>query len=157
MEAKLGEIYNQIGENVVETIPENWSKIFLYGEIVDGAQETYFFYYPLNKKEPVYSHDIPKLFNIDEQEYKTRLYRLLDYIEDLWNVFKEEGREPFSSLTMSLDHTGKFNIEYNYEDLSEADPYEQQVIWEYKYLGTIPQDGREKDFFDEYIKKNNKS
>lgn len=27
---------------------------------------------------------------------------------------------------------GEFSIDYNYDDLSEADPYEQQGIWEYK-------------------------
>ncbi|WP_246025931.1 immunity protein YezG family protein [Peribacillus cavernae] len=44
-------------------------------------------------------------------------------------------------------------IDYNYDDLSEADPHEQQIIWEHKYLGLIPQDEDDIMFLEEYLNK----
>ncbi|WP_375544867.1 immunity protein YezG family protein [Oceanobacillus kimchii] len=38
-EEKLDELYQQISEIVVKTIPEEWSRVYLYGEVVGGAQK----------------------------------------------------------------------------------------------------------------------
>ncbi|WP_322786396.1 immunity protein YezG family protein [Fictibacillus gelatini] len=55
-EAKNDGIYNEIANLVVKTIPEEWNEVFLYGDVVDGTQIAYFYYYPEGKKTPVYSH-----------------------------------------------------------------------------------------------------
>lgn len=71
-EARLGVIYQQIAEIVDNTIPEEWSKVYLYGEIVDGSQTAYFYYYPQGSDSPVHSHDITELFTVSESEYSGR-------------------------------------------------------------------------------------
>ena len=43
---KLSKLYNEIAEVVIDTIPEKWFKVYLYGEVGEGAQESYFYYYP---------------------------------------------------------------------------------------------------------------
>lgn len=41
-EEKLGKYYQRIAEVIVETIPDKWSKVYLYGEVVVGSQTAYF-------------------------------------------------------------------------------------------------------------------
>ena len=52
-----------------------------------------------------------------------------------------------------LNNSGEFNIDYGYEDLSQVDSYEQQIIWKYNHLGIIPASRRAKDFIDRYLTK----
>ncbi|WP_374720044.1 antitoxin YezG family protein [Parageobacillus toebii] len=150
-ETKLDSIYQAIAQNIVETIPEDWTKVYLYAEITEGVHKSYFFYYPVRSDEPAYSHDIPELFDIDENEYDELWYQLLDLLQELWNEFKINSNQPWSNLTLILDNEGNFKIDYSYDDLSKVDPHEQQIIWEYKYLGLIPEDDDDKEFLKEYL------
>ncbi|EZP77238.1 hypothetical protein H839_06334 [Parageobacillus genomosp. 1] len=150
-ETKLDSIYQAIAQNIIETIPEDWTKVYLYAEITEGVRKSYFFYYPVGSDEPVYSHDIPELFDIDENEYDQLWYQLLDLLQELWNEFKINSNQPWSNLTLILDNEGNFKIDYSYNDLSKVDPHEQQIIWEYKYLGLIPEDDDDKEILKEYL------
>ncbi|AMA73476.1 antitoxin YezG family protein [Aneurinibacillus thermoaerophilus] len=151
-EAKLGSIYQAIAQNIIETIPEDWDKVYLYAELTEGVRKSYFFYYPVESDEPVYSHDIPELFDINENEYDQLWYQLLDLLKELWDEFKVNSNQPWSNLTLILDNEGNFKIDYSYNDLSKADPHEQQIIWEHKYLGLIPEDDDDREFLEEYLK-----
>ncbi len=152
MEGKLNEIYSKIAETLNETILEEWEKIYMYGEIGDGVREAFFNYYPTGSNEPVYSHDIPELFEISEDEYDRLWYQLLDNLTELWNEFKNNDQETWTNLTFILESTGKFKIDYDYTDLSDVDDVERHVIWNYKYLGIMPEDDDDKQIVQEYIK-----
>lgn len=149
-EDKLNEIYNKIADTLNEMIPELWGKIYMYGEVSEGAKEVYFYYYPEGSSKPVYSQDITKLFNISKTEYYNELLQLIDNITELWEEFKSTDLEPWTNLTFVLENNGEFNIDYDYTDLSEADPIEQHTVWEYKYLNIVPEDARYKKFIDKY-------
>ncbi|WP_084256207.1 immunity protein YezG family protein [Anoxybacteroides amylolyticum] len=43
-------------------IPEKWKKILLYAEFREGYKKIFFYYYPMDREEPVYSLDIPDLY-----------------------------------------------------------------------------------------------
>lgn len=43
-ESKLNEYYQKIAQTVNEMIPEEWSKVILYGEINEGTGTAFFFY-----------------------------------------------------------------------------------------------------------------
>jgi uncharacterized protein (TIGR01741 family) len=152
MEKKLNEIYGKIAETLNETIPEEWDKVFMYGEINEDAQKTFFNYYPVGSKESIYSFDIPDLFDISEDENDNLRYKLLNILEELWQEFKNNGQEPWTNLTFILESTGKFKIDYDYTDLSEESPSERHLIWDYTYLGILPEDGDDKKVIDAYIK-----
>ena len=55
---KLSKLYNEIAEVVIDTIPEKWFKVYLYGEVGEGAQESYFITTPEENSTPIYSHSI---------------------------------------------------------------------------------------------------
>ncbi|MFC7393462.1 antitoxin YezG family protein [Scopulibacillus cellulosilyticus] len=137
-EKVLGRLYQDISETVVETIQEEWSKVYLYGEIVEGSQTSYFYYYPDDSNEPVYCHDIPELFQVNEEQYKKLWHQLLDYLQQLYKEFKNNDQEPWTNLTMLFNSSGKFKIDYNYDDMTNADSHERKVIWKYNYLGISP-------------------
>lgn len=152
MEDKLNGIYVKIAETLNEIIPEEWSKVLLYGEINEDIRTAYFNYYPNGSHESVYSHDIPNMFNISKSEYKELLRQLLDDLEELWQVFKKNEQEAWTNLTFILESNGKFKIDYDYTDLSESSPHRQHIIWDYKYLGIMPEDDDDKKVVEEYIK-----
>ncbi|WP_336047137.1 immunity protein YezG family protein [Solibacillus ferritrahens] len=52
---------------------------------------------------------------------------------------------------MIFNSEGKFKIDYDYEDLSEADDYERRIIWKHKYLNLLPEDEDDKKFLEEYL------
>ncbi len=152
MEEKLNQIYIKIAKSLNEAIPEEWDKVYMYGEISEDAQKTFFNYYPAGSNESVYSLDIPDLFDISEDENDDLRYQLLNILEELWQEFKNNGQEVWTNLTFILESTGKFKIDYDYTDLSEASPSENHLIWDYKYLGIMPEDEDDKQIVEEYIK-----
>ena len=149
---EMEKLYNKIANTLNETIPEEWDKIFMYGEILEDVGEAFFNYYPKGSNESVYSHDIPHLFEISEEEYNKLWLQLLDNLEELHNFFKESGQEVWTNLTLILESTGKFKIDYDYTDLSNADDVERHMIWDYKYLGVEPEDEDDKKVLKEYLK-----
>ncbi|MDH2360915.1 immunity protein YezG family protein [Priestia megaterium] len=54
MELKLNNIYQKVADNLKEMIQEDWREIYLYAEVGEGSQTTYFFYYPKGSDEPIY-------------------------------------------------------------------------------------------------------
>ncbi|MBD8035070.1 DUF600 family protein [Solibacillus sp. Sa1YVA6] len=150
-ENKLNSIYQNIAQIVVETIPEEWSKVLIYGEITEDTGNTFFFYYPINNNSPIHSHNIPNMFGIEKEEYKERWRILLNSLEELWYEFKNNNQEPWTNLTFIFNSEGELKIDYDYEDLSEANDYERRIIWKYEYLGLIPEDEDDQEFLESYL------
>ncbi|WP_027086708.1 immunity protein YezG family protein [Cohnella panacarvi] len=154
-ENKLGNLYQKIVQTVIETIPEEWSKVYLYGEITEDVGNTYFYYYPVNNDLPVQSHSIPKIYEVEEEEYERLWEQLLHNLEELWHEFKSNDREPWTNLTMIFNREGNFKIDYDYEDLTDANDHERVIIWKHKYLNLWPSGEDDKKFLEEYLKSNN--
>ncbi len=149
----MEKIYTKIANKVVQMIPGEWTKAFIYGEILEDVQKGFFYYFSKDDEQPIYSYYIPKLFGMPQEKYEELRDELLGYLQELWEEFKKNGEPVWTNLTIILEHTGKFKIDYDYEDLSEADDYERRIIWKYKYLGLIPEDEDDKEFLEEYLKK----
>ncbi|MFS0636847.1 antitoxin YezG family protein [Mesobacillus foraminis] len=150
-EEQLDRLYQQIAEVVVETIPEAWSKVILYGEVVEGSQTAYFYYFPQGTDKPIYSHEITELFTVSELEYTEKWNHLVGFIQELWRVFKDNGQELWTNFTMVFDKVGKFNIDFNYDDLSNNDTHERKTIWKYKHLGILPKSNSGKKHLEKYL------
>lgn len=154
MEEKLNEIYGKIAETLNNTILEEWDKVVMYGEVLEDVSEAFFNYYPAGSKKSIFSHDIPRLFNMSDEEYNQLWLQLLDNLEELNNVFIQNRQEAWTNLTFILESDGKFKIDYDYTDLSDADDVKRHIIWDYKYLGIIPENTNDKKVIDEYLKNN---
>ena len=130
----MEQIYQQIANTLVNIIPEEWEKIFLYAEIREGYKKVFFYYYTQFIVKPVYNLDITSLFNISEEEYDELENKLYNSFTRLWEEFRVQGQEQWTSLTFILDNSGKMKINYDYKDVSELSPIEKQDKWEAEYL-----------------------
>ncbi|MCS0653439.1 antitoxin YezG family protein [Cytobacillus firmus] len=151
IEEQLDRVYQQIAEVIVETIPEEWFKVYLYGEVGDGSQTAYFYYYPEGSDKPIYSHEITELYTISELEYSEKWNCLINLIQVLWTAFEDNDQEPWTNFTMVMDKVGKFNIDFNYDDLSNMDPHERKTIWKYENLGIMPKSNSGKKHLEKYL------
>ena len=149
---KMGEIYQHIADKLDELIPEDWRKIYLYAEVLSDSTMVYFYFTTELNDELIYSLNIPKVYNISKKDFDRLLLELFNYFRQLHSEFKSNNTEVWSNLTFLYESTGKFNIEYNYDDVLKQTTTERRTIWKYKYLGIYPSDEDAKKIVDEYIK-----
>ncbi|PFS14093.1 TIGR01741 family protein [Bacillus cereus] len=147
-------IYQEIGTRVDEIIPGDWEKIYLYAEVLNDSTEVFFYFSIPTKEEFIYSNDIPKVYNVDRKIYKELLFELFDKFEELREEFRKNEQELWTNLTLTIDNSGKFKIEYNSEYIlsSEIGSMDRQIIWMYKNLGILPDNEVDKKFLDNYLK-----
>ncbi|QDZ88836.1 immunity protein YezG family protein [Priestia megaterium] len=154
METEINQIYREISETVNEMIPTKWTKIYFYAQISETGGDTYFFYNTLeNEKNYKYSLEIPYEYDIDKEFYKVKDRTLLELSNRLRNVFKDNQQELWYSFTLSVDSDGKLKVHYDYTNWFDTDYSfdDQLVIWEYKYLGTEPDDSESKTLINKYL------
>ena len=151
-EQELDPLFKRIAEVLADIIPEEWLNVYLYGEVVEGAQTAYFYYQSASKGEYVYSRRIPELTGISESEYSQdlKIFKLIP----LKNFGQEQNiakKEIGTNFTMVFAKTGRFHIDFNYDDLSEVDPHERKTIWNYSQLGIMPKSNSGKEYLDKYL------
>jgi len=140
METEINQFYREISETVNEMIPTQWTKIYFYAQISETGGGTYFFYNTLeNEKNYKYSLEIPYEYDIDKEFYKVKDRALFELSNRLRNVFKDNQQELWYSFTLSVN----IDTDYSFDD--------QLVIWEYKYLGTEPDDSESKTLINKYL------
>lgn len=85
----MGQLNQQIAEHLNDMIPSDWTKIILYAEILDDSSEVYFFFNNTPQSEEyIYSHDIPKQFDVSKKIYVSLLIELQELFEELREEFK---------------------------------------------------------------------
>lgn len=147
----MEDLYQRAAEILNNLIPVPWKKIYLYAEVSDDSRQVFFYFYPEEKNVPIYSLDIIDKYNVEEQYFEELEDELYDVFTELWDVFERQKQEKWTNLTFILDNSGEFNIDYNYNDLAEADSYEQQIIWEYKYLKKITEEDRPRAIIEKFL------
>ncbi|MFC7393456.1 antitoxin YezG family protein [Scopulibacillus cellulosilyticus] len=149
----MEELYQRAANLINDIIPENWDKVYLYAEINEDGGRVFFYYYPINDKVPVYSLDIINRFSVEKSEFDELNYDLFECFDELWEEFKRNNQEVWSNLIFILDNTGGFEIEYGYDDITDADQTEIHTVWAYRHLGLIPPEGSYKrELLDNYLK-----
>ncbi|MEH7271866.1 immunity protein YezG family protein, partial [Bacillus toyonensis] len=115
MEIKLNRLYREIAETVHAMIPEEWEKFYFYAQISEAGGGTYFVYNNFRNKENYkYSVEIPFKYEVNEEEFERKEDSLYKVCKELRNVFKDNQQELWYSFTMSLEHSGEFNMHFDY-------------------------------------------
>ena len=127
------QIYQEIAGIINDLIPEEWDKVYLYAEGWKGYSTEYFYYYPASGGEPILSYSIPERFGLDEEKFEDEEDKLRKLALSLQQIFLEQGQEQWSNMTFILESNGKFHTDFDYVDLTEADPGEQREAWKAKY------------------------
>ncbi|MGU9968660.1 antitoxin YezG family protein [Bacillus sp. N1(2025)] len=150
---KMGELYQKIAEHLNEMIPSQWEKIVLYAEILDDSADIYFYFTTPNNSDYLFSHYVPEHFDMSEEIYDQLLIELQELFEKLKEEFKLGNQDIWTNLTLKLENTGKFSIDYNDDDVlsSELDDLQRRDVWKYQNLGILPADEEDRKFIEEYL------
>ncbi|OYD09395.1 TIGR01741 family protein [Bacillus velezensis] len=150
---KMGELYQKIAEHLNEMIPSQWEQIALYAEILDNSADIYFYFTTPNNSDYLFSHYIPEHFDVSEEIYDQLLIELQELFEKLKEEFKLGNQDIWTNLTLKLENTGKFSIDYNDDDVlsSELDDLQRRDVWKYQNLGILPADEEDRKFIEEYL------
>lgn len=147
----MKEKYEKIQNYIFTLIPEKWEEIYLYASI-EG--ELFFYYLPkgILKRRLVNVYEVPKRFNINEEQYLKIVEELYKVINSLKQDFIDTDQQLWNSLTISIANF-KFKVEYSYEDLptNDREIHARNVIWRYNYLRINAQNRREQKILEEYF------
>lgn len=140
--SELRKIYSELQKQLFYLIPEKWDKIYLYASVEERMPgfetgELFFYYFPkgILKKNPVNVYEIPNKFSLNEDQYIKLVEKLFLLIKKIRSVFQEKNHRLWSNLTIRIEGL-KFEIEYNYEDLtlSQYSNEDRHIIWRYNNL-----------------------
>lgn len=136
------EFYMQIQDHLFEMIPESWKTVFLHTSIIDIPNQLpkgdlFVYYIPkgLLKRKPVNCHEVPSLFDIDEEDYSRLIMSLYNVIKHLRDSYKAYRKLKFSTIDIICSNK-KFIVKYGFEDLlnSGYTLEELHLIWRYENL-----------------------
>ncbi|KYC89822.1 hypothetical protein B4140_0255 [Bacillus amyloliquefaciens] len=90
---------------------------------------------------------------MSEEIYDQLLIELQELFEELKEEFKLGNQDIWTNLTLKLENTGKFSIDYNYDDvlLSELDDLQRRDVWKYQNLGILQADEEDRKLIEEYL------
>ncbi|KJF45759.1 MULTISPECIES: immunity protein YezG family protein [Bacillus] len=150
----IDSIYQKIAELIHDNIPVEWEKIRMYTEVVKHEAEITFYFRKKGDKEFIYGHNIPKLFNISRSIYMDFLVELTRLFRQLKTFYEKNNYGSWTNLTLEMEHSGKFSIEYGYEDIFSLgiDGDQRIAVWEYETFGFLPEDEEDKEAVLNYLK-----
>jgi len=147
-------IYQNLASSINDIIPTEWKKVYFYGEVLDDSSGVYFYFNTLEDPQTyIYVHEIPELYNIDEEEAEDEVVALHAICEELREAFRENNQELWTNFTMIIDHTGHFKVDYDYTNILniEMTDFKRQLIWEYDHLDMMPTHPGDLVFLKEYL------
>ena len=162
---EVKKLYASLQKQLFYLVPEKWDKIYLYASVMQQmlnleTGELFFYYFPkgILKKNPVNVYEIPSRFNLNEEEYIKLVEKLYCTIKELREIYKRHGEKVWSNITIRLVGL-KFEIEFNYEDLtySKYSGTERHIIWKYQNLELPIESFHRKErkiisqYLDEYV------
>ena len=124
MNERIEAAYPVIAQMMVNRLPDDFEEAFLRIEMIDDVWSVGMFY---RGKNEIYRY-------INEG-----LETIAGKFRELRNLFKAENQEPFTTSTFWLTKSGKFSIDFGYEDVSDFGMApKRREIWIKKYLGSNP-------------------
>ena len=155
----MKEKYENIQNFIFTLIPEKWEEIYLYASVYkkehnSQSGELFFYYLPkgIIKRKFINVYEVPKRFNINEEQYLKIVGELYTCIKSLRQDFIDTEQEIWTNITISIANF-RFKVEYNYENLpaTEKEIFERNVIWKYKYLKIGGDSREERKILDQYF------
>ncbi|UVJ10889.1 TIGR01741 family protein [Staphylococcus aureus] len=150
-EEKLSEIYNKIANEISGMIPVEWDQVFTIAYVNDRGGEVVFNYTKPGSDELNYYTNISRDYNVSEEIFDDLWMDLYDLFEELRELFKEEGLEPWTSCEFDFTSEGKLNVSFDYIDWmnSEFGQMGREHYYMYKKFGIWP----EKEYAINWVEK----
>lgn len=121
MNPQIEAFYPIIGQQAVNAVPIDFSKRWVRVEMMDDASSI-----------AMFSQTAPNHFRY----VNDGLEGLRDTFQALRDTFATTAHKPFSSATFVFTDTGKFSIDFGYDDVSDFGQSNlRREAWIKKYLG----------------------
>src|SRR5574344_140035 len=104
-------LYQKIGSELVNVLPDNWEKVCLYAQVTEKSYE--FFFHVKVDGEYIQCFNLEKTYNITRKELREVFKKLYD------TLLGDQKEKNWYVLTYILEKSGKFTTEYEYNDHSE--------------------------------------
>jgi len=142
MERKLHELYGKIAAQAASMIPVKWDKVYLLGQIEKkrASESCCFHYVESESGRTVHYNSLARNLRDFSENYSPALGILGDIIMEVYDVFEDNNQELWEQMSLTLESTGKFNVEFFY-DVSHDDDgghYGREIVWEYETFGYMP-------------------
>ena len=126
MEEKLQKVIQEVFCKVEEYLPQEWEKCCFYAAFTVGTYTMKF--YVKNKKG-----EYVDCFNLGIDD--NQLTFLFMDIDDIIRPYRDalDAKQKWSVLTLLVESSGKFGVEFDYTEVSE-NSIDYQRGWEKKYL-----------------------
>lgn len=141
MTDKLSKLYGKMANHINNMIPVDWEELYCMGEVSEkyGMNTVVFYFKEQGKEDFVRSYDIAKIYNESDEIHVNWKAELRTIAVEMNQCFKEYEQELWDRFTLTLDSTGAFNIDFEYDIINEnsGSPLEREVIWAYENLGYV--------------------
>lgn len=158
MEQELGLIYNKLANQLISMIPGQWEDISYLGEVEKGQKSwtSTFYYTDIEKEEIIRSHNIPRIYHVPMDIYKSLLKELDTILLELYYCFVNNEQDVWEQVIFTVNSSGKFNIDFRYDVMTDDDGghLTREIIWAHEMCGYTPKDGTyQKEILDKYLNK----
>ena len=138
--SRTRELYQEIANTITDMIPDEWTNIYFYGEVLNDSTTAFFYYKQAKTGALLYCHYIPEVYKVSKDAYDKILSDLYAMLRELRNEYKNNDKAVWTNFTLTMDNDGNFNVKYNYDDVLNTDLLisERHAFWEYEVLGRIP-------------------
>lgn len=119
------EMFQQIFDLILPTLPDGWKKMILYVGYTSGSYTMKF-----------YTRDVNGVYTdcfSQKDSNKVRLIKLFMSIDNIIGKERNNEKDRWSVMTMIVDNGGNMKTEFDYADISENSiQYERK--WKEKYI-----------------------
>ncbi|MFU2164683.1 immunity protein YezG family protein [Streptococcus pluranimalium] len=158
-EQKIQEKIIEILKSVDQTIPVDWTEVYINIEMSEDGGGVFFDFKPKNSSSFHYSVLIPEDFNVDNKYVEKLLDEQFELGYELWKIFNDNDLPAWSSVVISyVNQKLSTNFDYASWGTSEFSPTDRRNFYKYKYLKLPPRSTQEKELFNEmeqFQKENN--
>lgn len=122
MNEEIERFYPQLGQALFDVLPDGFVEAWLGTEMLDDVWSIGLFFLSADGKT----------YFEDEDE---KLDQLEGLLLEMRHAFKAASLPPFSTATFRLAATGRFSIDFGYEDVSDFGlGNDRREVWMKKYL-----------------------
>ena len=156
---RIRELYQELANLIKAMIPEEWSTVYFYGEVLPDSGSAYFFYRRSSDNELIYSHDLTRKYRVDKRVFGKQMLAIFHCQADLNREYAANYEKVWTNLTLILERSGKFDIKFGYEDVLHCgyDSFDRRKIWMYEVIGVEPEDEEGKALIQRYLESKGKS
>lgn len=132
--ANIDKQYQVLATEINEFIPAEWKTVYLYGEVYDNTALVYYSYTDINTDSLIEVDEMIRRYSIPRKEEMLFTVKLSHLLQEIREEFKKVDGNIWNTITFILEHTGKFNITFGYDNLDASTPQDRRKKWKQHYL-----------------------